>query len=729
MSNRVLKKLQGGNDFGKLDAQSDTEDEAPAASESNGTKNKTKQQRAANRFELLTGLGDQSLSDTAKEDDDRENEPPAGAAPSSAHTVQEGAPEECGGVASDEGRRGRLEKQDSTQSTDSLKRRKKKKKKKQLNSQHSHEDRLQAKQSAEDEVTASVREVNRMLGEPQGGAQVTPETTSGRSERSLLCVDPRHLNPENEMRRIFGSRVVQSEQAKKRGRGGRVYGRSGVLVQGRNWSHIGKPGISMELVETRGEVHHFTFEHSKAYQAIQFQFLDAVETFNPDNIVALLNIHPLHVDSLIQFSDVCKMGEDLQMAAELIERALYCLESCFHPLFNVTQGTGRLDYRRPENRSLFLALFKHLHFVGQRGCPRTALEFCKLLLGLDPENDPLCATLMLDYFALRADQYQYLVRLYQEWEPSRNLSQLPNFAFSVPLALFQLARAQRDHQGGATGAHADRHAGTPVAEEDADRMLQDSLIMFPGVLTPLLDKCGIQPDAEVSKHHFFGLAAQAQQSPALSQLVSLFVGRHFGLWKEPEVLAWLERNVRVVLQRVDRGDPLVADSEAKRKRRYQGATPRNISRHILLSNIKEANLTLPQDLANAPIFGFDPLPPVDNIVSYTRPPRTVQVTDQSMVSAFFRSLLPSFNLPREVVGIAVDDRLVPGNDDGDLQHEDVGGAAGAAHDGAPHVVDAGDLRRSVTSLLEAMRDLLNNIHLPSDAPNDGDMDSDDEHED
>ncbi|EEC00813.1 conserved hypothetical protein [Ixodes scapularis] len=472
-------------------------------------------------------------------------------------------------------------------------------------------------------------------------------------------------------------------------------------------------GISMELVETRGEVHHFTFEHSKAYQAIQFQFLDAVETFNPDNIVALLNIHPLHVDSLIQFSDVCKMGEDLQMAAELIERALYCLESCFHPLFNVTQGTGRLDYRRPENRSLFLALFKHLHFVGQRGCPRTALEFCKLLLGLDPENDPLCATLMLDYFALRADQYQYLVRLYQEWEPSRNLSQLPNFAFSTFSYFFFNTDA----------------AGFLCWQ------LQDSLIMFPGVLTPLLDKCGIQPDAEVSKHHFFGLAAQAQQSPALSQLVSLFVGRHFGLWKEPEVLAWLERNVRVVLQRVDRGDPLVADSEAKRKRRYQGATPRNISRHILLSNIKEANLTLPQDLANAPIFGFDPLPPVDNIVSYTRPPRWESGMGQSpylwghMVSAFFRSLLPSFNLPREVVGIAVDDRLVPGNDDGDLQHEDIGGAAGIANDGAPHVVDAGDLRRSVTSLLEAMRDLLNNIHLPSDAPNDGDMDSDDEHED
>lgn len=36
-----------------------------------------------------------------------------------------------------------------------------------------------------------------------------------------------------------------------------------------------------------------------------------------------------------------------------------------------------------------------------------------------------------------------------------------------------------------------------------------------------------------------------------------------------------------------------------------------------------------------------------------------------------------------------------------------------------------DLRRSVTSLLDAMRDLLSNIHMP-DVPAEGDIDSDEE---
>lgn len=51
--------------------------------------------------------------------------------------------------------------------------------------------------------------------------------------------------------------------------------------------------------------------------------------------------------------------------------------------------------------------------------------------------------------------------------------------------------------------------------------------------------------------------------------------------------------------------------------------------------------------------------------------------------------------------------------------------------GAEDLGEAGasgvDLRRSVTSLLDAMRDLLSNIRLP-DGPNDADVDDDDESE-
>ncbi|XP_076358427.1 LOW QUALITY PROTEIN: nuclear localized protein 1 [Tachypleus tridentatus] len=665
MSNRVLKKLQGEKDLAStigIDGLTDSDDASASQATAEGGA-RSKRQRPTNRFELLNSV-EHSLSDTeAKEDDDRENEP------------------------SGDQERNKLEKQDSTQSTDSLKRKKKKKKKKMKN-QKSTEDNLD---DAEDEIDASIREVNKILGEPEQSA-ITCLVSGEKSphEKSILSVDYRNLNPENELRKIFGSKVIQAEQVKRRGRG-RSHSRASVLVIPRNWPHVGKPGISMTLVETKGDIQFFTFEHSKQYQTVQFQFLDAVESFNPDNIVSLLNMHPYHVDALIQFSDICKMGEDLQMAAELIERALYCMECCFHPLFNVALGNCRLDYRRAENRSFFIALFKHMNFVGQRGCSRTALEFCKVLLGLDPDGDPLGVTLIVDFYAIRSEQYIFLIKMYHEWDSVRNLSQLPNFSFSVSLATF----LQAIQEGGST--------------KEADELLQKALIMFPSVLIILLDKCSVTPDEKVAKHPFFSSQGNQSQSPGLQQLVSLYVGRCHGLWKSPEVMEWLERNVNEVIHRVESKDPFVKDCKEKRSVRYQG-TPRNILRHIILSGIKEATVTLPQELTQTPIFGFDPLPPKDAITNYSRPPRSQPTDNHGVLSMFFRSLLPNYH-------------LLPA--DGAHGERNVAGNQEEAAEGEHRGTDTNDLRRSVTSLLDAMRDLLSNIHL-ADVPNEGDVESDDE---
>ena len=61
---------------------------------------------------------------------------------------------------------------------------------------------------------------------------------------------------------------------------------------------------------------------------------------------------------------------------------------------------------------------------------------------LDPDTDPLCALLMIDFYAIRSDEYGYLTQLYDVWDSSRNLRNLPNFAFSVPLALFYNSDAE-----------------------------------------------------------------------------------------------------------------------------------------------------------------------------------------------------------------------------------------------------------------------------------------------
>lgn len=41
----------------------------------------------------------------------------------------------------------------------------------------------------------------------------------------------------------------------------------------------------MSLEQSKDGIHYFTFEHSRDYQQVQFKFLDAVKSMDPNNIV------------------------------------------------------------------------------------------------------------------------------------------------------------------------------------------------------------------------------------------------------------------------------------------------------------------------------------------------------------------------------------------------------------------------------------------------------------
>lgn len=194
-------------------------------------------------------------------------------------------------------------------------------------------------------------------------------------------------------------------------------------------------GSTPDKSDNRGLIW-FKFEHNANYRMLQQKFLAAVESMDSDNIIQIINQQPYHVDSLIQMSELCKMSEDHAMASELIEHAILALESSFHSMFSLTAGNCRLDYRRQENRAMYIVLFKHAQYLEARACAKTALEVSKLIFSFEPETDPLALILIIDYYALRAKEYQWLIQLYNEWETSNNLAQLPNMAYSYALALF-----------------------------------------------------------------------------------------------------------------------------------------------------------------------------------------------------------------------------------------------------------------------------------------------------
>lgn len=50
----------------------------------------------------------------------------------------------------------------------------------------------------------------------------------------------------------------------------------------------------MTLLQSKDGLQYFTFEHSRDYQQVQFKFLDAVESMDPNNIVVKELISAVH---------------------------------------------------------------------------------------------------------------------------------------------------------------------------------------------------------------------------------------------------------------------------------------------------------------------------------------------------------------------------------------------------------------------------------------------------
>lgn len=94
------------------------------------------------------------------------------------------------------------------------KNRKKKKKRKKSENEKSRNQQHNV-QYDEDEIERSVWEVNKLLGEPLPSCSnqvLEPQWVDKKSKEDILIVQHKHLNPYNELKRIFGSKTVQAER-------------------------------------------------------------------------------------------------------------------------------------------------------------------------------------------------------------------------------------------------------------------------------------------------------------------------------------------------------------------------------------------------------------------------------------------------------------------------------------------------------------------------------------
>ena len=183
---------------------------------------------------------------------------------------------------------------------------------------------------------------------------------------------------------------------------------------------------------------------------------------------------------------------------------------------------------------------------------------------------------MIDFYALRSRQYKYLIDFYIHFNPIKHLSLLPNMQYSIALAYFHLYEDTRNIE----------HLN------EADKQLKEALVKFPGLLLDLLEKCAIQPDKEVEKHDFFSKHSHLSTPEGLKCLINLYAIRMNSEWKIPEVVVWLEKNVKKIIE--DSKSFIKAINENKNKfKSLFVKIPPNVLRHVILSDSKDMRINLP----------------------------------------------------------------------------------------------------------------------------------------
>ncbi|CAI2164312.1 16085_t:CDS:10 [Funneliformis geosporum] len=460
------------------------------------------------------------------------------------------------------------------------------------------------------ELETLIREITKQDDDKSKGHQ-----SSVVLNNPFLIIDTRLLDADGEMRRMFSSGVVDREIRSRNY--ARTIKRTLLAKPRQSWPPILKFGLRMELLKEEEGICYFKFVHSQQYQIVQLDFLQRIATHDPNAIFSLLHENPYHIDSLLQMSDIYKMSGDHTMAGELIERALYAFEKSFHVKFNITKGTSRMDYKHFENRAFFLGLLRQIQSSSRRGCWQTSFEFSKLLLSLDPLNDPLSVLYFIDYLGLKAQQHSYVLSLANEWT-LHNLQNWPNFVYSAAIANFQLELRDENNS----------------THEMSTKMLEKAILYFPSVILLLSEKCDIQLENDVAESSLI-----QEVSNYLNLLINHYVEQVSSLWTQPEVII-SSLNDEEFSQALLYGKNL-------RENSFNEQIPLNLSRYIVVSENSKFLAYLPE-VTSGDINLHDPLPPPDGVSpydAYSETSSTLANSDwENLLAVDLRQLLGNTNM-------------------------------------------------------------------------------------
>ncbi|KAI5289768.1 hypothetical protein KEM54_003260 [Ascosphaera aggregata] len=611
MSSRALRKLQRQQEEEQRIIESDS-DESDSLAES--------RRPVFNAFDLLNAGGEEEEEEEEEEEGMEEGEGHEDEADENDGKAQQ--PKKSNKHTQDQLRqtkspvqyvKGQAQNDEQSLSTAAGKRKKKSKK----NKKNKKGDVKKTATPAQQQSTApEVDEIDRALQQlsTNDAAKLSPCTGNQRKEPTaitrqddasdlcdLLAIDSRSLNAINEMKKLFGNIVLQNESSsssrnRRSGRsninqprfaldlGTALTGRFSPASQGKDfagaamkrnvlmqskddWPWAPSGGLGMEVVEKRltGSTLYRLVYHA-AYRDVQTQFEMAVESMQPEALIRHLQFNPYHLSTLLQVSEIAKHQGDHAVSADLLERALFNIGRSVHSSFSslLKEGRARLSFEIKENRELWLTAWRYILNLGMKGTWRTAYEWAKLLLSLQPD-DPYCISLILDSLAIRGRQQKHFVDLCAHPFYNERWNALPSIQCTLALAYLILGD-----------------------EAEGTRQLKKAIARYPWIFCRIAQEYNIDPIPK----SIWGAQAPNDEQHLFAEL---YLERSKDLWNRPEALELIKKVANSI-------KTTILDVETP-------GISLDIARHVILSDCRSAMTYIPRHFVSGRMSASDPLPP------------------------------------------------------------------------------------------------------------------------
>ncbi|CAI4353555.1 AIC_G0011810.mRNA.1.CDS.1 [Saccharomyces cerevisiae] len=314
---------------------------------------------------------------------------------------------------------------------------------------------------------------------------------------------------------------------------------------------------------------------------------------HPDH-EALINLisskFPYHVPGLLQVALIFIRQGDRSNTNGLLQRALFVFDRALKANIIFDSLNCQLPYIYFFNRQFYLAIFRYIQSLAQRGVIGTASEWTKVLWSLSPLEDPLGCRYFLDHYFLLNNDYQYIIELsnsplmncYKQWNTL-------GFSLAVVLSFLRI-----NEMSSARNAllKAFKHHPLQLSELFKEKLLGDH---------------ALTKDLSIDGHSAENLELKA------------YMARFPLLWNRNEEVTFLHDEMSSILQDYHRGNVTIDSNDGQDHNNinnlqspfFIAGIPINLLRFAMLSEESSVMAAIPSFIwSDNEVYEFDVLPPM-----------------------------------------------------------------------------------------------------------------------